>query len=173
MVYYQALFAPFFFLLSFYLFISSSGSCTSRDISISQSRDSTSGIPQYMVQIVNTCVRGCAPSNIHLHCGWFASARMVNRMAFKRLSYDDCLVNEGKPLNTNQIISFTYSNSFMYPLAFKTAKFCWTSKAQPKWLIFPIQIIKTQLLYMNPKFSETLKWATNESIIIHILFWYY
>ncbi|KAF3456355.1 hypothetical protein FNV43_RR01005 [Rhamnella rubrinervis] len=100
------------------------GSCTSRDISISQSRDSTSGIPQYIVQIVNTCVHGCAPSNIHLHCGWFASARMVNRMTFKRLSYDDCLVNEGKPLKSSQIISFTYSNSFMYPLALKTAKFC-------------------------------------------------
>ncbi|XP_015883180.3 protein TAPETUM DETERMINANT 1-like [Ziziphus jujuba] len=101
------------------------GSCTSRDISISQSRDSsTSGIPRYIVQIANTCVCGCAPSNIHLHCGWFASARMVNRMTFKRLSYDDCLVNEGKPLKTSEIISFTYSNSFMYPLTFKSAKFC-------------------------------------------------
>jgi len=31
------------------------------------------------VQIVNTCVLGCAASNIHFHCGWFASARMVNQ----------------------------------------------------------------------------------------------
>ncbi|KAI8003363.1 hypothetical protein LOK49_LG08G03328 [Camellia lanceoleosa] len=100
-------------------------SCTNRDISISQSRDSTSGIPQYIVQIVNTCVvSGCAPSNIHLHCGWFASARMVNPRVFKRLFYDDCLVNAGKPLKTSQIIRFTYSNSFMYPLGFKSAKFC-------------------------------------------------
>ncbi|KAK9288481.1 hypothetical protein L1049_016939 [Liquidambar formosana] len=100
------------------------GTCTNRDISISQSRDSSSGIPQYIVQIVNTCVSGCAPSKIHLHCGWFASARIVNPRTFKRLSYDDCLVNGGNPLKTSQIIRFTYSNSFMYPLSFKSAKFC-------------------------------------------------
>ncbi|RHN73058.1 hypothetical protein MtrunA17_Chr2g0294401 [Medicago truncatula] len=101
-----------------------SGSCTKRDISISQSKGSTSGIPQYIVQIVNTCVSGCAPYDIHLHCGWFASARIINPKLFKRLSYDDCLVHGGKPLTSNQIIRFTYSNSFMYPLAFKSARFC-------------------------------------------------
>lgn len=113
---------PRFFL--FYFYFSMTDSCTNRDISISQSRDFTSGIPQYIVQIANTCVSGCAPSDIHLHCGWFASARMVNPTTFKRLSYDDCLVNAGKPLNKSQIIRFTYSNSFMYTLAFKSAKFC-------------------------------------------------
>ncbi|KAK2990238.1 hypothetical protein RJ640_014690 [Escallonia rubra] len=97
-----------------------SGSCTNRDISISQSIGSSSGIPQYIVQIVNTCVHsGCAPSNIHIHCGWFASARIVNPRTFKRVAYDDCLVNGGRPLRTSQTIRFTYSNSFMYPLAFK------------------------------------------------------
>ncbi|XP_022723126.1 TPD1 protein homolog 1-like [Durio zibethinus] len=105
-------------------FLSSIGSCTNRDISISQSRDSTSGIPQYIVQIVNTCVSGCPPSDIHLHCGWFASARIVNPRTFKRVSYDDCLVNGGKALKTSQAIRFTYSNSFMYPLVFKSAAFC-------------------------------------------------
>ncbi|KAK7303681.1 hypothetical protein RJT34_14594 [Clitoria ternatea] len=100
------------------------GSCTNKDISISQSKDSTSGIPQFIVQIVNTCVSGCAPRDIHLHCGWFASARIVNPRLFKRLSYDNCLVNGGKPLASNQVIRFTYSNSFMYPLSFRFAKFC-------------------------------------------------
>ncbi|KAF9677217.1 hypothetical protein SADUNF_Sadunf08G0085000 [Salix dunnii] len=106
------------------LLVHAIGTCTNRDISISQSRDTTSGIPQYIVQIVNTCVFGCAPSNIHLHCAWFASARMVNPRTFKRLSYDDCLVNGGKALKTSQIVRFTYSNSFMYTLQFKSAKFC-------------------------------------------------
>ncbi|VFQ65115.1 unnamed protein product [Cuscuta campestris] len=100
------------------------GSCTNKDISISQSTYSTTGIPEYVVEIVNTCFSGCAPSNIHLHCDWFASARIVNPNAFKRLDYDDCLVNEGKPLKSSQMIRFTYSNTFMYPLAFKSAKFC-------------------------------------------------
>ncbi|KAJ6318152.1 hypothetical protein OIU76_013655 [Salix suchowensis] len=106
------------------LLVHALGTCTNRDISISQSRDTTSGIPQYIVQIVNTCVFGCAPSSIHLHCGWFASARMVNPRTFKRLSYDDCLVNGGKVLKSSQIVRFTYSNSFMYALQFKSAKFC-------------------------------------------------
>nr|GMD73960.1 protein TAPETUM DETERMINANT 1-like [Ipomoea batatas]GMD79141.1 protein TAPETUM DETERMINANT 1-like [Ipomoea batatas]GMD83783.1 protein TAPETUM DETERMINANT 1-like [Ipomoea batatas] len=100
------------------------GTCTIKDISISQSTYSTNGIPQFVVEIVNTCFSGCAPSNIHLHCDWFASARIVNPNTFKRLSYDDCLVNEGKPLKTSQMIRFTYSNTFKYPLAFKSAKFC-------------------------------------------------
>ncbi|KAF3779488.1 TAPETUM DETERMINANT 1 protein [Nymphaea thermarum] len=80
------------------------GMCTNRDISISQVRESSTGIPQYIVQIVNTCMSGCAPSNIHLHCGWFASAKIVNPRTFKRVSYDDCLVNEGLPLKNSQII---------------------------------------------------------------------
>nr|GMD84698.1 protein TAPETUM DETERMINANT 1-like [Ipomoea batatas] len=103
---------------------SKTGACTNKDISISQSTYSTTGIPQYVVEIVNTCFSGCAPSKIHLHCDWFASARIVNPNTFKRLSYDDCLVNEGKPLKASQMIRFTYSNTFMYPLAFKSAKFC-------------------------------------------------
>jgi hypothetical protein len=105
------------------------GSCTNKDISISQSRETLTGIPQYVVQIVNTCVSSeCAPYNIHLHCGWFASARIINPKLFKRLSFDDCLVNGGKPLTSSQIITFTYSNSFVYPLSFKSAKFCWIQK---------------------------------------------
>ncbi|PIN19214.1 hypothetical protein CDL12_08107 [Handroanthus impetiginosus] len=101
------------------------GVCTKWDISISQSRYPTPGIPQYIVQIVNTCtVSNCSPSNIHLHCGWFASARIVNPTTFKRLSFDDCLVNGGHPLKSSQSIRFTYANSFMYPLKFKSASFC-------------------------------------------------
>ena len=122
---------PFYFFISFLetlltvpLIMMTLGSCTSKDISISQSTSSTSGIPQFIVQIVNTCVSGCAPRDIHLHCGWFASARIVNPRLFKRISYDDCLVNGGNPLASSQIIRITYSNSFMYPLAFKSAKFC-------------------------------------------------
>lgn len=118
--------APFFTLFSFvFMVITYIGTCTSKDISISQSQTSTPGIPQFIVQIVNNCVSGCAPSDIHLHCGMFASARMVNPRLFKRISYDDCLVNGGNPLAPSQIIRFTYSNTFSYPLAFKSAKFCW------------------------------------------------
>ncbi|KAL6519769.1 hypothetical protein OROMI_032663 [Orobanche minor] len=104
--------------------------CTKWDISISQSEYSSPGIPQFIVQIVNTCTvvssssssSSCAPSDIHLHCGWFASERIVNPRTFRRLSFDDCLVNGGNPLKSS--IRFIYANSFMYPLKLKSAKFC-------------------------------------------------
>ncbi|KAJ7554741.1 hypothetical protein O6H91_05G007000 [Diphasiastrum complanatum] len=98
--------------------------CTYKDISISQSREGFSGIPEYIVQIVNTCISDCAPSDIHLYCGWFASAPLVNPNIFRRVGYNDCLVNGGKPLKHGDIIRFEYSNSFMYPLEFKSASFC-------------------------------------------------
>ncbi|KAL7220821.1 hypothetical protein ACSBR2_013671 [Camellia fascicularis] len=75
------------------------GKCTDRDISITQGQGSSTGIPEYIVEIINTCLSDdCPPSNIHLHCGLFASARLVDPQLFKRLSNDDCLVNGGKPL---------------------------------------------------------------------------
>lgn len=109
---------------SHFFSFSASGLCLNRDISISQSRGSSTGIPEYIVQIANTCMSGCAPFNIHFHCGWFASAKLVNPNTFKRLSFDDCLVNAGRPLRSSQIIRFTYTNSFMYPITFKSARFC-------------------------------------------------
>ncbi|KAI8012333.1 Protein TAPETUM DETERMINANT 1 [Camellia lanceoleosa] len=101
-----------------------SGKCTNRDISITQGQGSSTGIPEYIVEITNTCLSNCPPSNIHLHCGLFASARLVDPQLFKRLSNDDCLVNGGKPLKASQVIRFSYSNTFKYPISFKSAKFC-------------------------------------------------
>ncbi|KAL7220815.1 hypothetical protein ACSBR2_013666 [Camellia fascicularis] len=101
------------------------GKCTDRDISITQGQGSFTGIPEYIVEIINTCLSDvCPPSNIHLHCGLFASARLVDPQLFKRLSDDDCLVNGGKPLKASQVIRFSYSNTFKYPISFKSAKFC-------------------------------------------------
>ncbi|KAI3671003.1 hypothetical protein L1987_87649 [Smallanthus sonchifolius] len=99
-------------------------SCTSRDLSIGQITQSQHGIPVYTVQIVNTCLSNCGFSNIHFHCGAFASAKLVNPKVFKRLSYDDCLVNNGQPLKPSQAIIFSYSNTFKYPISFKDATFC-------------------------------------------------
>lgn len=98
--------------------------CTNKDISIFQGRDTSSGIPQYIVQISNTCLSDCAPSDIHVFCGWFASASLVNPNTFKRIEFNDCLVNGGNPLRHGDIIRFAYANSFMYTIRFKSAKFC-------------------------------------------------
>ncbi|CAK9867045.1 unnamed protein product [Sphagnum jensenii] len=99
--------------------------CTNKDISITQSQlGSAAGIPQYSVQIVNTCISDCAPTNIHVYCGWFASSPPPNPNTFTRLAYNDCLVNGGRPLAQGSIVEFQYANSFMYALSFRSANFC-------------------------------------------------
>ncbi|GJS11842.1 tapetum determinant 1-like protein [Tanacetum coccineum] len=92
--------------------------CSTSDIVIIQgpSTPLPSGIPTYVVEIMNVCTTGCNISGIHLSCGWFSSARLINPRLFKRLRYDDCVVNEGKPLVNGRTISFQYANTFSYPL---------------------------------------------------------
>ncbi|KAK3013843.1 hypothetical protein RJ639_010191 [Escallonia herrerae] len=93
--------------------------CSRSDIAIYQSPTTPlpSGIPTYTVEIVNECVNGCEIFGIHFSCGWFSSARLINPRIFKRLRYDDCVVNDGKPLVNGRILSFQYANTFPYPLS--------------------------------------------------------
>ncbi|KAK4410751.1 protein TAPETUM DETERMINANT 1 [Sesamum angolense] len=93
--------------------------CSKSDIVISQGATEAlpNGIPTYTVEIMNVCISGCDISAIHLTCGWFSSARLVNPRVFKRLRFDDCLVNEGKPLVNGRTLSFQYANTFRYPLS--------------------------------------------------------
>lgn len=82
-----------------------------------------SGIPTYTVQILNECLGGgdCRIGHIHLSCGWFSSARLVNPRVFRRLRFNDCLVNDGRPIANGQSISFQYANTFRYPLSVSSA----------------------------------------------------
>ncbi|KAK4484996.1 hypothetical protein RD792_007603 [Penstemon davidsonii] len=77
-----------------------------------------SGIPTYTVEIQNVCVFGsCSISDIHLSCEWFSSARLVDPKIFRRVGYNDCLVNDGQPINPGESLSFQYANTFKYPLS--------------------------------------------------------
>ncbi|XP_022776329.1 protein TAPETUM DETERMINANT 1-like [Durio zibethinus] len=98
---------------------SSGDKCTKADIMINQGPTAPlpSGIPTYTVEIANECATGCDISDIHLNCGWFSSAHLINPKIFKRLGYNDCLVNDGKPLIHGGTISFQYANTFLYPLS--------------------------------------------------------
>ena len=93
--------------------------CVNSDIVISQSPTPPlpNGIPTYTVEILNSCYTGCNISDIHLNCGWFSSVNLINPKIFKRLSYDDCLVNNGEPLVIGETILFEYANTFLYPLS--------------------------------------------------------
>lgn len=101
--------------------------CSKDDIVILQGTTSPlpNGIPTYTVQILNVCVSGCSISNIHVSCGWFSSVRLINPSVFRRLYYDDCLVNDGEPVAPGECLSFQYSNSFSYPLSVSSVACCW------------------------------------------------
>ncbi|KAK8710796.1 hypothetical protein V6N13_146106 [Hibiscus sabdariffa] len=93
--------------------------CSKADIVINQGATSPlpNGIPTYTVEIMNVCVTGCDIWGIHLNCGWFSSARLINPKTFRRLRYNDCLVNDGKPLINGGTLSFQYANTYLYPLS--------------------------------------------------------
>ncbi|XP_043725948.1 protein TAPETUM DETERMINANT 1-like [Telopea speciosissima] len=98
--------------------------CTKSDIAVSQGPGLPlpNGIPTYIVEITNLCLKGCRISRIHLSCGWFSSARLINPKVFKRIHYNDCLLNDGKFFAGGHSISFKYANSFYYPLAVSSIK---------------------------------------------------
>ncbi|RVW84052.1 TPD1 protein-like 1 [Vitis vinifera] len=110
-------------MIPFYTVVAAETNCSNGDIVIAQSRVGTlpSGIPSFSVEITNACARGCSISNLHLKCGMFASAVLVNPKIFKRQDVDDCLVNGGSPLAAGSTISFKYANSFQYPLLLASA----------------------------------------------------
>ncbi|GMH01129.1 hypothetical protein Nepgr_002968 [Nepenthes gracilis] len=93
--------------------------CSDGDLVVTQGPTSPlpSGIPTYTVEINNACVTGCNILHIHLRCGWFSSARLINPRIFRRLHFNDCLVNNGRPLESGASISFQYANTFSYPLS--------------------------------------------------------
>ncbi|KAK8658987.1 hypothetical protein V6N13_029205 [Hibiscus sabdariffa] len=95
------------------------GKCSKADIKINQgpSAPLPSGIPTHTVEIINVCSSGCSVSDIHVACGMFSSTELINPKVFRRLSVNDCLVNDGQPLKHGASIQFVYSNTFSYPLS--------------------------------------------------------
>ncbi|KAH7445343.1 hypothetical protein KP509_01G003500 [Ceratopteris richardii] len=114
-------------LTSFQPLIHARDTCSKEDINIVQGHSSSmpDGIPVFSVEIFNICVsHDCAISNIHVACGWFASAKLVNPNIFRRIKFNDCLVNNGAPIRGGESISFQYSNSFQYPLTVVSVSTC-------------------------------------------------
>nr|XP_019703285.1 TPD1 protein homolog 1-like [Elaeis guineensis] len=99
------------------------GRCRRDDILVHQGATAPlpNGIPTYTVQVLNVCSGNCSIGDIHLRCGWFSSARLINPSVFRRLDYDDCLVNDGRPLRAGFSVSFQYANSFSFPMDVSSA----------------------------------------------------
>lgn len=123
------------------------GTCSKDNIVIFQGPTTPlpSGIPTYTVQILNVCVAGCSISNIHVRCGWFSSARLINPRLFRRIFFDDCLVNNGDALGPGESLSFQYANSFRYPLSVLSVSCFWrpTAGHGTCYLVYDKYIIKT------------------------------
>ncbi|MCO5563167.1 hypothetical protein L7F22_016804 [Adiantum nelumboides] len=104
---------------------SPASSCSTEDITIVQGEmgPMPDGIPSFAVQILNLCLEGCPIADIHVSCGWFASATLVNPALFKRVGFDDCLVKEGHALQAGETLTFQYANSFQYPFSLSSASF--------------------------------------------------
>ncbi|RZC46354.1 hypothetical protein C5167_039309 [Papaver somniferum] len=79
------------------------------------------GLPQHLVQICNIATN-CTAYRIYFSCGWFASAKLINPRVFRRLRFNNCLVNDGKDLEEGRCLSFTYAETYPYPLAVKSLK---------------------------------------------------
>uniref|UniRef100_A0A9I9D880 Protein TAPETUM DETERMINANT 1-like n=1 Tax=Cucumis melo TaxID=3656 RepID=A0A9I9D880_CUCME len=119
----------FFHLLLLSSFISTEGGtlekkCEGNSIAISQGQESRmfNGIPTYRVQITNQCLDKCTIYDLHLKCGSFVSSNLINPQIFKRLTVDDCLVNNGSPIVYGETISFQYATTFMFPLSVSSFK---------------------------------------------------
>jgi hypothetical protein len=102
------------------------GECSPNDIVVVQNATPPlpNGIPTYTAQILNECVgvgSECNIKNIHLSCGLFSSARLINPKTFRRIAPGDCLVNDGAPIGGGQSVSFQYANTFSYPLSVSNA----------------------------------------------------
>ncbi|KAG6554621.1 hypothetical protein Mapa_003639 [Marchantia paleacea] len=96
--------------------------CHRRDLKVSSdvTRYLPNGMPIYRIQISNTCI-DCSLENIHLSCGEWASQTLVNPNLFRRVRENDCVVNNGDALVSQDIVYFEYSNSFPYPMNVRSA----------------------------------------------------
>lgn len=107
--------------------------CTPDDIEVvlSPTAPLPNGIPTFTVHVTNTCLpgMGCGGpdgqiSGVHLRCGWFSSAILVDPKVFRRLAYNDCLVNDGRPIPAGGVVSFQFANSHSYPLTVVSSVSC-------------------------------------------------
>ncbi|RLN29062.1 hypothetical protein C2845_PM05G11110 [Panicum miliaceum] len=80
------------------------------------------GVPCYSVTITNTCL-SCAVRDLHVSCGEFGSARLVDPSDFRRLAVGDCLVRGGGAVRPGETVYFEYTNQFQYDLRVASA-FC-------------------------------------------------
>ncbi|KAH6776241.1 tapetum determinant protein [Perilla frutescens var. hirtella] len=79
--------------------------------------DPSKGILTCTMEIMNICVSSYDTAAIQLSFGWFSFVRLVKPYIFNRLHFNDCIVNDRKPLLNGRTLSFQYANTFCYSLS--------------------------------------------------------
>ncbi|KAJ0968927.1 hypothetical protein J5N97_021804 [Dioscorea zingiberensis] len=77
-------------------------------------------VPEYTVTISSVGHRPV--SEVHVSCGDFSSARIINPNVFRRLMPGDCLVKNGSIIDMAEAVSFTYTNFPPYKLIVSAAQ---------------------------------------------------
>lgn len=100
------------------------GGCTYSQVVVTQKGSYLAdGTPMFQVSVINNCLT-CAMQNVHIACGDFASAVAVDPAIFKKLDYNDCILNNGYPIAPMTLLYFEYASSFSYPMQVSVGGAC-------------------------------------------------
>lgn len=77
--------------------------------------------PTWLVNITNQCEWRCAISKIHVRCGSLSCVTPIDPTVFKRLRYNDCLVNNDNRLAFGATMSFSYAKKWQYSFPVSSA----------------------------------------------------
>ncbi|XP_021766753.1 TPD1 protein homolog 1-like [Chenopodium quinoa] len=96
--------------------------CSERDIDINQMPNPAVPIEfSYVIVVIsNFCTSdACRLGNIHVSCGGFNFDKgpTIHPTMLRRISDDDCLVNNGDPLGQSEVLIFEYYSIHIYPFS--------------------------------------------------------
>ncbi|XP_054813237.1 TPD1 protein homolog 1-like [Prosopis cineraria] len=75
-----------------------------------------SGTPIFTVTITNNCPTNCRILDLHLNCESFTSEIPIPPNIFRSVGTNDCLVNNGLPIGTGNVVTFEYAHREMFDL---------------------------------------------------------
>ncbi|KAF8666902.1 hypothetical protein HU200_053430 [Digitaria exilis] len=93
--------------------------CSEEFVAVCQAEASRwlGGMPSYSVTITNT--------DVHVSCGEFGSAKLVDPTSFRLVTAGDCLVSGGGAMQPGESVSFDYSNMYPYHLDVTSVSCTW------------------------------------------------
>lgn len=99
---------PFNIAISSYEYEPIDKTCSPRDVRKYQwaSGFTSLHVPKYTVQIINEAWHVKGVFGVRISCGEFASKALINPMIFRRISFCNCLLKDGRIMNRGDRSSF-------------------------------------------------------------------